>query len=166
MNGQPPIRPEQGSYVQFQVVTSQPRNPHNRNKDVLAKLRESIPQNETQWQQARELHGYSTAENVLQKTRDVLENRISKADLRNFLSIASCCVDWHLGRKQEAYQNFKIWISPATELTIQRYMSYLRAMLQAMERVYLRGPRHRVFEGVLLYCMCRIDCPGSILLLA
>ncbi|CZR45118.1 uncharacterized protein FPRO_15707 [Fusarium proliferatum ET1] len=69
MNGQPSIRPEQGSYVQFQVATSQPITSYNRKKDVLAKLRDSIPQNETQWQQAREFHGYSTAESVLQKTR-------------------------------------------------------------------------------------------------
>ncbi|KAF5717154.1 hypothetical protein FMUND_5972 [Fusarium mundagurra] len=151
MSRQPSIRPEQGSFVQFQLATSQSRTPHSRNKDILAKLRESIPQNENQWQQARGRHRYSTAENVLQKTRDILENRIAKPDLRNFLIIASCCVDWHLGRKQEAYQKFKMQISDTSELTIQRYMSYLRAMLQAMERVYLRGPRHRVYEGVLLY---------------
>ncbi|KAJ9427880.1 hypothetical protein FOXG_22022 [Fusarium oxysporum f. sp. lycopersici 4287] len=151
MSGQPPIRPEQGSYGQFQVATSQPKTLYSRSKDILAKLRESIPQNETQWQQARDLHGYSTAGNVLQKTRDILENRITKQDLRNFLTIASCCVDWHLGRKQEAYQRFKMQISAATELTIQKYMSSLRAMVQAMEPVYLRGPRHRVFEGTLLY---------------
>ncbi|KAF5540037.1 hypothetical protein FPHYL_12163 [Fusarium phyllophilum] len=151
MRQQPSIRPEQGSFVQFQLATSQPKTPYSRNKDILAKLRESIPQNEHQWQQARDLHGYSTAEDVLQKTRDVLENKIAKPDLRNFLIIASCCVDWHLGRKQEAYQNFKIQISDTSELTIQRYMSALRAMVQAMERVYLRGPRHRVLEGALLY---------------
>lgn len=165
MSGQPPIRPEQGSYGQFQVATSQPKTLCSRSKDILAKLRESIPQNETQWQQARDLHGYSTAGNVLQKTRDILENRITKQDLRNFLTIASCCVDWHLGRKQEAYQKFKMQISAATELTIQKYMSSLRAMVQAMEPVYLRGPRHRVFEGTLLYCTYRITCPGSVLLL-
>ncbi|EWG51654.1 hypothetical protein FVEG_16831 [Fusarium verticillioides 7600] len=151
MSKQPPIRPEQGSFVQFQLATSQPRTPHSRNEDILAKLRESIPQNESQWQQARDLYGYSTAENVLQKTRDILENRIAKSDLWNFFIIALCCVDWHLGRKQQAYQEFKIQISDTSELTIQRYMSALRAMIQAMERVYLRGTRHRVFEGVLLY---------------
>ncbi|KAF4952800.1 hypothetical protein FGADI_6461 [Fusarium gaditjirri] len=151
MSGQPPIRPEQGCYGQFQVTASQSRTPYSRRQDVLAKLRESIPQNETKWQQARELHGYSTAEHVLHKTRDILENRIAKHDLRNFITIASCFVDWHLGRKQEAYQRFKMDISDTTQLTIQRYMSYLRAMIQAMEAVYLRGPRHRVFEGALLY---------------
>jgi hypothetical protein len=159
MSKQPPIRPEQGSFVQFQLATSQPKTPHSRNKDILAKLRESIPQNETQWQRTRHLHGYSTAENVLQKTRDILENTIAKSDLRNFFIIASCCVDWHLGRKQQAYQGFKIQISDTSELTIQRYMSALRTMIQAMERVYLRGLRHRVFEGALLYCMYQIDFP-------
>ncbi|KAF4435983.1 hypothetical protein F53441_13347 [Fusarium austroafricanum] len=151
MSGQHPIRPEQGSYSQFQAITSQSRPPYSRDKVILAKLRESIPQNESQWQQARHLHSYITEENALQKTRDILENRITKQDLRHFISIASCCVDWHLGRKQEAYKNFKIQISSATELTIQRYMASVRGMVRAMDTLFLRGLRHRVFEATLLY---------------
>ncbi|KAF4501661.1 hypothetical protein FAGAP_2113 [Fusarium agapanthi] len=64
MSRQPPIRPEQGSYGQFQLPASQPKTPYSRSKEVLAKLRESIPQNEAQWQHTRDLHGYSTAENA------------------------------------------------------------------------------------------------------
>ncbi|KAF5661955.1 hypothetical protein FCIRC_11653 [Fusarium circinatum] len=104
MSKQPPIRPEQGSYGQFQLP-SQPKTPFSRSRGALAKLRESIPQDEGQWQHARHLHRYNTAENI----------------------------------------------GDTSELTIQRYMSAVRAMVQAMDRVYLRGQRHRVFEGALLY---------------
>ncbi|KAF4448261.1 hypothetical protein F53441_8294 [Fusarium austroafricanum] len=151
MSRQPPIQPEQGSYSQFQLETSQPTPPRRRDKDILTKLRDSIPQNESQWQQTRQLRGYATAEHVLEKTKAILENRIDKQDLRNFMSIATCCIYWHLGRKKEAYAFFKSSISFATELTIQRYMSSVRGMIQAMDTVYRQGMRHRVFEAILLY---------------
>ncbi|KAK2679072.1 hypothetical protein RAB80_004253 [Fusarium oxysporum f. sp. vasinfectum] len=151
MSQQPPIRPEQGSYTEFQLETSHLKPPHKRDKDILAKLRDSVPQNETQWQQARQLHRYATAEHVFQKTKDILENRIAKQDLRNFMSIATCCVYWHLNRKKDAYDYFKLQIGQATELTIQRYMSSVRSMVQAMNPLYLRGLKHRVFEAILLY---------------
>ncbi|KAI7762652.1 hypothetical protein LZL87_013735 [Fusarium oxysporum] len=151
MSQQPPIRPEQGSYTEFQLETSHLKPPHKRDKDILAKLRDSVPQNETQWQQARQLHRYATAEHVFQKTKDILENRIAKQDLRNFISIATCCVYWHLNRKKDAYDYFKLQIGQATELTIQRYMSSVRSMVQAMNPLYLRGLKHRVFEAILLY---------------
>ncbi|KAF4342963.1 hypothetical protein FBEOM_3053 [Fusarium beomiforme] len=151
MSRQLPIRPEQGSYSQFQLETSQPKPPHKRDEDILAKLRDSIPQNESQWQQARQLHSYATAEHVLQKTKDILENRVAKQDLRNFISIATCCTYWHLGRKKEAYDHFRLQIGFATELTIQRYMSSVRCMIQALNPLYRQGLQHRVFEVTLLY---------------
>ncbi|CAF3557223.1 unnamed protein product [Fusarium graminearum] len=151
MSRQTPIRPEQGSYVQFQLQTGQNKPPSRRDKDILAKLKDSIPQDEAQWQQARQLNSYATTEDVLQKTQDILENRIAKQELRNFICIATCCVDWHLGRKKKAYSTFKSQISPATELTIQKYMSSVRGIIQLLDPVYLNGLRHRAFEGVLLY---------------
>ncbi|KAK2936400.1 hypothetical protein FoTM2_004346 [Fusarium oxysporum f. sp. vasinfectum] len=128
MSQQPPIRPEQGSYTEFQLETSHLKPPHKRDKDILAKLRDSVPQNETQWQQARQLHRYATAEHVFQKTKDILENRIAKQDLRNFMSIATCCVYWHLNRKKDAYDYFKLQIGQATELTIQSYRDICQAL--------------------------------------
>jgi hypothetical protein len=162
MSRQPPIRPDQGSYNQFQLETSQSKPPYRRDKDILAKLRESIPQDEAQWQQARQLHRYATPEDVLQKARDILANRISKQDLRNFICIATCCVDWHLGRKTKAYDNFKSQISPATELTIQKYMSSARGVVQLLDSVYFGGLKHRAFECALLYgefCHPDPSCP-------
>ncbi|KAG4268358.1 hypothetical protein FPRO04_12464 [Fusarium proliferatum] len=151
MSRQLPMRPEQGSYTEFQLETSHLKPPHSRDKGILAKLRESVPQNETQWQQARQLHRYATAEQVFQKTKEIIENRIAKTDLRNFISIATCCIYWHLDRKKDAYDYFRLQIGQATELTIQRYMSSVRSMVQAMNPLYLRGWKHRVFEAVLLY---------------
>ncbi|KAG8674054.1 hypothetical protein FPOAC2_00028 [Fusarium poae] len=151
MSRKAPIRPEQGSYVQFQLQAGQNKPPYRRDKDILAKLKDSIPQDEAQWQQARQLNGYATTEDVLQTTKDILENRIAKQELRNFICIATCCVNWHLGQKTKAYNTFKSQISSATELTIQKYMSSVRGMVQLLDPVYLTGLRHRAFEGVLLY---------------
>ncbi|KAF5635783.1 hypothetical protein F52700_5095 [Fusarium sp. NRRL 52700] len=104
MARQPPIRPEQGSYGQFQLPTSQPKTPHSRSKEVLAKLGESIPR--------LKLSG-------------------------NMPAIFTITAQQNIG--------------DSTELMIQRYMSAVRAMVQAMERVCILGSRHRVYEGALLY---------------
>jgi hypothetical protein len=155
MSQQPPIRPEQGSYIQFQLEASQSEPPYNRDKDILAKLRKSIPQDETQWQLAREDKEYVTPEDVLKRTRDILANRIAKQDLRTFICIATCCVNWHLGRKKKAYRDYKSQInSDTTELTIQKYMSAGRGVIQSLDSVYRGGLRHRAFEGALLYGEC------------
>jgi hypothetical protein len=146
-----PIRPEQGSYGQFQLETGQSEPSYKPNKDILAKLKDSIPQDETQWQQARQSRGYATAEDILQKTREILENRILKQDLRNFISIATCCIDWHLGRKTKAYETFKSQVGPASDLTIQKYMSSVRGVVQLLDPVYRGGLRHRAFEATFLY---------------
>jgi hypothetical protein len=157
MSRQPPIRPEQGSYSQFQLETSQEITPYRRDKDILKKLRDSLPQSEAQWQEARRLNGYATAEDVFQKTKDILENRIGKQDLQNFICIATCCVEWHLGQKTKAYEIFRSQFRsqinrPATELTIQKYMSSVRGLIQLMDTLYSGGLRHRAFEATFLYC--------------
>ncbi|KAM0292371.1 hypothetical protein ACHAPM_011757, partial [Fusarium culmorum] len=54
-------------------------------------------------------------------------------------------------RKEKAYSTFKSQISPATELTIQKYMSSVRGIIQLLDPVYTAGLRHRAFEGPLLY---------------
>jgi hypothetical protein len=99
MSRQTLIRPEQGSYVHCQLERGQNKPPYRRDKHILAKLKDSIPRDEAQWQQARMLNGNATTENVLHKTPDILENRIAKQELRNSICIATCCVEWHLGRK-------------------------------------------------------------------
>jgi hypothetical protein len=57
MSRQPSVRPEQGSFNEFRLDASQPNDKwlYSRHKDVLTKLQNSIPQNESQWEQARQL---------------------------------------------------------------------------------------------------------------
>ncbi|CEF77875.1 unnamed protein product [Fusarium graminearum] len=48
-------------------------------------------------------------------------------------------------------------VSSTTELTIQRYMSSMRGIVQALDTVYLWGLQHRVFEAALLYGTSVLD---------
>ncbi|KAF4449541.1 hypothetical protein F53441_7200 [Fusarium austroafricanum] len=148
-----PIQPEQGSYLQFQIDPRFITRPPTLKRDkVLKKLRDRIPQDENQWQEKRELHRFSAADDVLEKTKKLLNYVVTNQDTRRFLCLATCRVDWHLKQRAKAYARFKTEMnSSVSELTIMAYMKSIRGVLQSMDSLYRRRLRHRAFEAVLLY---------------
>ena len=161
MDRQPNVQPGQGVFVEFQLEKrDEPTPPDRRDKDNFTKLRDSLPQNEAQWQEARRGFRYVSSDDVLRTTRDILENRINKIDLRNFIATATCCVLWYLDQKTEAYETFRSQTNgSATALTIQKYMSSVRGTIQLLNLLYDRGMRHRAFEAMFLYGdNCKASC--------
>ncbi|KAF4990635.1 hypothetical protein FDECE_14300 [Fusarium decemcellulare] len=154
MSRQPPdVRPGQGSYGQFQLEASHPREPPlDRGGEILKKLREGIPKDEDQWRQMRQQHDFDTAEAVVKKVTDIVEDKTPNQGLRNFIRLAICCVEWHRGQKTAAYDNYRSHVSSdILEFTIEKYMTSVRNVIQSLDKVYLRGLRHRTFEAFFLY---------------
>ncbi|KAF5025531.1 hypothetical protein F66182_2383 [Fusarium sp. NRRL 66182] len=156
MSGKPP---SQVSYVQF-------------NRDRLlrqqaaafAKLNESIPKNENQWQEAREVHRFATPEDVYRTASSLVEDvqgEYLTEDLRRLIYIAVCCVD-HSEDEAGAYRKYRSRVHAKDnlgELTIRNYMSLVRGLVTLLDRLYLKL-RHRGFEAALLFAPLSLGALG------
>lgn len=119
---------------------------------AFTRLRECIPQDEDQWREARERHGFSTPEEIHAKVSAIIKDDPSlPEDLRKFLHLASCCVGRYCGdeAKYSKYRG-RVHNEHLSELTIDRNMSVVQDIISSMDELY---PilQHRVFEIMLLY---------------
>ncbi|KAF9777058.1 hypothetical protein IL306_004670 [Fusarium sp. DS 682] len=142
--------PSQTSYVQFgrdRLLRQQAA--------VFSKLNESIPKNENQWQEAREVHRFATPEDVYRTVSSLVQDvqdEFLPEDLRRLIYIAVCCVDYS-ENEAEAYRKYRSRIRAKDdlgELTIRNYMSLVRGLVALMDKLYPKL-QHRGFEGTLRY---------------
>jgi hypothetical protein len=122
---------------------------------AFSKLNESIPKNENQWQEAREVHRFSTPEDVYRTVSSLVQDvqgEFLPEDLRRLIHIAVCCVD-HSENEAEAYRKYRSRVNAKEdlgELTIRNYMTLVRGLISLMDELY-EDLRHRSFEATLIY---------------
>ncbi|EGU87506.1 hypothetical protein FOXB_01977 [Fusarium oxysporum f. sp. conglutinans Fo5176] len=145
-------QPPETSYVQFT------RDRLSRQQAAaFSKLNESIPKDENQWQEAREVHRFATPEDVHRTVSSLVQDiqgEFLPEDLRRLIYIAVCCVE-HSENEAEAYRKYRSRVHAKDDLrefTIRNYMSLVRAAIalevQASLPLYLpfivatRHPEH------------------------
>ncbi|KAI3570933.1 hypothetical protein IWW34DRAFT_773437 [Fusarium oxysporum f. sp. albedinis] len=152
-------QPPETSYAQFT------RNRLSRQKAAaFSKLNESMPKDENQWQETREVHRFATPEDVYRTISSLVQDIQGEhlpEDLRRLIYIAVCCVD-HSENESDAYRKYRSRVhakGDLGELTIRNYMSLVRGLIALLDGVYLKL-RHRGFEGTLLYAPLSLGALG------
>ncbi|EXK27028.1 hypothetical protein FOMG_16466 [Fusarium oxysporum f. sp. melonis 26406] len=152
-------QPPQASDIQFK------RNRLTRQQaTAFSKLNESIPKNENQWQEAREVHRFATPEDVYRTVSSLVQDvqgGFLPEDLRRLIYIAVCCVD-HSENEAEAYRKYRSRVNAKEdlgELTIRNYMTLVRGLISLMDELY-DDLRHRSFEATLLYAPLSLGALG------
>ncbi|KAF6528240.1 hypothetical protein IWW34DRAFT_859468 [Fusarium oxysporum f. sp. albedinis] len=152
-------QPPETSYVQFT------RDRLSRQQAAaFSKLNESIPKDENQWQEAREVHRFATPEDVHRTVSSLVQDiqgEFLPEDLRRLIYIAVCCVE-HSENEAEAYRKYRSRVHAKDDLrefTIRNYMSLVRGLVALMDELYPRS-RHRSFEGTLLYAPLTLGALG------
>ncbi|RSL89661.1 hypothetical protein CEP52_014838 [Fusarium oligoseptatum] len=124
---------------------------------AFRELDRTIPKDEHQWREARQMQRFETPEDVYRTVSSLIrdnQDALLHEDLRRLVAIADCCVE---SRKDEtkAYRKYRSRfgygladnIRP-TDYTIRNYMSLVRGLVTLIDQVYPRL-RHRAFEAVL-----------------
>ncbi|KAF4493903.1 hypothetical protein FAGAP_9972 [Fusarium agapanthi] len=152
-------QPPGTSYVQF----TRDRLARQR-AAAFSKLNESIPKNENQWQEAREVHRFATPEDVHTTVSSLVQDgqgEFLPEDLRRLIYIAVCCVE-HSENEAEAYRKYRSRVHAKDdlgELTIRNYMSLVRGLVALTDELYPKL-QHRIFEATLLYAPLTLGALG------
>lgn len=131
---------------------------YSRRKDIVwRRIQKGIPKTEDEWREARRRHRFSTSKDIQAKIKRLLEPKVipetgGLSELIKFVDLATCYFITAYAGITAASNWLRSFRTIALEHgTLTRYMAGMLRMTKFMDMLYLRGHRHRAFEGVLLY---------------
>ncbi|KAL2689377.1 hypothetical protein Neosp_003430 [[Neocosmospora] mangrovei] len=150
-SGQDTPGPFDGLVGTLRFSAPEPKPRQRTHESTWDKLTQSVPKTEDDWQAVRRRHDFDSAERIPDTLARLLDP-LEASNLHKIVFLAGCNVDLYQARdRAPTYSALRAFLGKPTlsEMTLDRYLIAVGRLVELLDKLYVRGLRHRALELIL-----------------